>query len=115
MTLTAARIAAEGKPYWHVTEHCAGSSSSIRLRIHGVVAWFVRRNRHNGASAAAFHEQNISARPLEIPVLQPILDLAQAVAPAVRRAACFDLFARGTGDELERVGRFVFLLVQRRD
>jgi hypothetical protein len=25
------------------------------------------------------------------------------------------LFARGTGDELERVGRFVFLLVQRRD
>jgi len=51
---------------------------------------------------------------LEIPVLQPILDFAQAVAPAVRRAACFDLFARGTADELERVSRFVFLLVQRR-
>ncbi|WP_175165776.1 hypothetical protein [Paraburkholderia fynbosensis] len=27
------------------------------------------------------------------------------------RAACFDLFAGSLADELERVGRFVFLLV----
>ncbi|AQH05075.1 hypothetical protein A9R05_39250 (plasmid) [Burkholderia sp. KK1] len=70
-----------------------------------------QERRDNRAAAAAFHEQNITARPLEISVLQPILDFAQAVAPAVRRTACFDLFARGTADELERVGQFVFLLV----
>jgi hypothetical protein len=49
--------------------------------------------------------------PLEISARNPILNSAQAVAPAVRRAACFDLFARSTADGLERVGRFVFLLV----
>ena len=74
-----------------------------------------QERRENRDAAAAFHQQNITARPLEIPVSQPILDFAQAVAPAVRRAACFDLFARGTADELERVGRFVFLLVRRRN
>jgi hypothetical protein len=49
--------------------------------------------------------------PLEISAQDPILNSAQAVAPADRRAACFDLFARSTADGLERVGRFVFLLV----
>jgi len=52
--------------------------------------------------------------PLEIFGRDPILNVAQAVAPAPRRAACFDLFARGTADGLERVGRFVFLLLLRR-
>ncbi|MFM0521497.1 hypothetical protein PQR08_29135 [Caballeronia jiangsuensis] len=113
MTLTTVRIASEGKPYWRGTEF-----GRLKL-IHSYSNPWCRRmvcqeRRDNTAAAAALHEQNITARPLEIPVLQPILDFAQAVAPAVRRAACFDLFARGTADELERVSRFVFLLVQRR-